>query len=107
MAAQYYFIYAAAPLQGQTSKESVVVEKVVTKKLEMIEKVMAALKEKGEVDSDLGIVLPKMDDAPSTSSVKAEKPSLAKLLDATKNLKSAYLFFKSPSPKACMLMRSP
>jgi hypothetical protein len=105
---QPYFIYAAAPLQGKTSKEKVSVEKEVTKKLEMTEKVMMALKEKGEVDSDLGIALPKVDDGPSASKCKAEKPSLDKLLAATKNLKSAYLFFfTSPPPKTCMRMRSP
>ena len=80
------------PLQGQTTKESVVVEKAVTKKLEMTEKVMTALKEKGEVDSDLGIVLPKEEDATDAKKVKAEKPSLDKLQAAMKILKSAYLF---------------
>jgi len=79
-------------MQGKTSKERVFVEKEVTKKLEMTDKVMNALKEKGELDADLGIALPKMEDGPSASKVKAEKPSLDKLLAALKNLKSAYLF---------------
>ena len=90
---QCYFIYDAAPLQGKTCKEKVYVEKLATKKLAMTDKVMTALKEKGEVDSDLGILLPKGGDAPSASTAKAEKPSLEKLLAATKNLKSAYLLF--------------
>ena len=80
------------PLQGQTTKESVVMEKAVTKRLEMTDKVMTALKEKGEVDSDLGIVLPKEEDATEFKKVKAEKPSLDKLLVAMKILKSAYMF---------------
>mgnify|MGYP006178404821 CR=1 FL=1 len=81
------------PMQGQTSKVTVVVEKKATQKLEMTDKVVAALKDKGQVDSDLGIVLPKMDAAASDSQVKDEKPSLDKLLAATKSLKSAYLLF--------------
>ena len=82
-------------MQGKTSKERVSAEKELTKNLEMTDKVMSALKEKGELDLDLGIALPKMDDGPSASKVKAEKPSLDKLLDAMKNLKSAYLFLPS------------
>ena len=80
------------PLQGKTSKSSVNVEKEVAKKLEMNDKVMTALKDKGELDSDLGIVLPKIEDV-GAPGVKVEKPSLDKLCTATQKLKSAYLLF--------------
>ena len=63
----------------------------MTKRLDMTDKVMTALKEKGELDSDLGILMPKEGTVAAASQVKAEKPSLDKLLAATKNLKSAYM----------------
>lgn len=68
-------------------------EKEVTKKLDMNDKVMEALKEKGgTVDSDLGILMPtSLADLKDGNMVKAEKPSLDKLLAANKNLKSAYM----------------
>ena len=67
------------------------VQKEVTKKLNMNDKVMTALKETGEMDSDLGILMPKEGTVAAASKVKAEKPSLDKLLATTKNLKSAYM----------------
>ena len=74
-------------------KECIIVGKEVTKKLDMNEKVMEALKETGgTVDNDLGILLPtRISDSLEDSEVKAEKPSLDKLLAATNILKSTYM----------------
>ena len=86
------------PLQGQSSREKVEVEKHASQSLDMTDKVMSALKEKGEVDGDLGIVVPKMEDENKATAVKEEKPSLEKLQAALKALKSAYLCLQALHP---------
>ena len=74
-------MYGVVPLQGQNCKEQVSVEKHASQSLDMTDKVMTALKEKGEVDADLGIVVPRLEDLESKDScVEEEKPSLEKLL---------------------------
>ena len=81
------------PLEGQSSSQKVCVEKEATSKLNMTDKVMKTLKDKGEVDADLGIYLPKLEDNQAASSVKTEKPSLEKLNLASHKLKSSYLMY--------------
>ena len=78
-------------MQGKSSKETVTVEKEATKKLAMTDKVMKELQAKGQVDDDLGIVLPKIEESAAASDVKSEKPSLDKLLAASQKLKPSYL----------------
>jgi hypothetical protein len=79
------------------------VEKEATQSLPMTEKVMKALESKGELNDDLGFVVPQMCEELTASDVKVEKPSLEKLLVATKTLKSTYLSIYKPfTYKACM-----
>jgi hypothetical protein len=99
----FLFMYGVVPLQGQNCKEQVSVEKHASQSLDMTDKVMTALKEKGEVDADLGIVVPRLEDESKASCVKEEKPSLEKLLTALKTLKSAYLCLQALHPRPVSL----
>ena len=81
------------PLESQSSSQKVCVEKEATSKLNTTDKVVKTLKDKGEVDVDLGIYLPKLEDSQASSSVKTEKPSLEKLTAACHKLKSSYLMY--------------
>ena len=67
----------------------------------MTDKVMKTLQDKGEVDADLGIFLPKLEVNQAASSVKAEKPSLDKLNAASHKLKSSYLMYSCFSTLNC------
>ena len=94
-------------MQGKSFTETHTVEKEATKQLAMTDKLMKELQNKGQVDGDLGILVPKSDEPQPATDVKSEKPSLEKLLSASQKLKPSYLMhgncFKevlpmSPSP---------
>ena len=68
----------------------------------MTDKLMKELQNKGQVDGDLGILVPKSDEPQPATEVKSEKPSLEKLLSASQKLKPSYLMHGNCLRKSCL-----